>query len=114
MAPVTWSDLAGNGKDRGVLKETGYPVEVYNLVWHRYGQAVVAQLSTQSPFPKYRKIGIDTTIAILLYVALWYIHLHPVMSAIGQRDFRGFGRVTEQKFYTMVFPGCASSFLSRN
>ena len=103
-APVTWRDLAGSRSDRGVLKETGYPAPLFDLVWHRYGGPIVAKLSTQAPFPMYTNIGIPQTVAILLYVAVWYIHLHPVMSAIGQRDFPGFGRVTEDKFYNMVFP----------
>ena len=108
-APIYWRDLSGCGTDRGVHKETGYPTELLNLVWDRYARprrrtGIVDAFRTHGEFTKYADIGIDATVAIMLYVALWYIHTHPVLSVIGQRDFRDFGRVTEQKFYSMVVP----------
>ena len=87
-----------------MLKETGYPAPLINLVWHRYSAPIVAAFQNHNDFAMYVDIGIDVAVAIMLYVALWYIHTHPVLSVIGQRDFRDFGKVTEQKFGRMVLP----------
>ena len=103
-APLHWRDLSGSGTDRGVLKETGYPVGLFDLIWHRYADPIVAAFTNHHAFVKYQKLGIDATVATMLYVALWYIHTHPVLSVIGQREFREFGRVTERKFQDMVLP----------
>ena len=35
---------------------------------------------------------------------MWYIHTHPAVKAIGQRNFSYFGRCTESMYYEMVVP----------
>ena len=104
-APVSWRELAGNRCDSGVLRETGYPAPLLDYIWHKYGQAVTAALSNYTAFLDIADVmDLPQAIAILLYVALWYIHVHPAISTIGQRDWTHFGRVSERKFYDLVVP----------
>ena len=112
-APVLWRDLAGNRRNTGVHVETGYPADLLDYVWHKYGDGIVALPLPQqlSKFYDYHDTGgfgdtsgIDTAISACLYIGLWYIHTHPAVKAIGQRYFTYFGRCTESMYYEMVVP----------
>ena len=105
MTVIFWTEWAHNKRESGVRDDTGYPYQLLELIWDRPAiQNEVSALKLLSPYNLWEDHpgGADTKIALFFYVALWYIHQYPNRRSIGGRDWRYFGRLTDNHFYDYV------------
>ena len=78
---------------------------ILELIWSRKAiQLEVQTLKLLFPYNLWEDHpgGAETKIALFFYVGLWYIHQYPKRRAFAQRDWRHFGRLTENQFYDYV------------
>ena len=82
MAPhVIWTEFSPNRKASGVRHATGYPIEVLEYAWDKYGSALIRAVYRYPGFEVIarardrRKLG--KFVADALFNGLYWIHHYP-------------------------------------
>ena len=98
-----WREFATNGCDSGVLHDTGYSVDVHDVIWQKYSNLLRAYLSAcEIPV-----IFVDELeFAAYYYHARSWIHRYPRWNKNIPSILNNYktGPVSVQKFYAIVVP----------
>ena len=103
MAPhVIWTEFSPNRKASGVRHATGYPIEVLEHAWDKYGSALIRAVYRYPGFEVIarardrRKLG--KFVADALFNGLYWIHHYPSIAGAAWPTPVG------KKFYECVMP----------
>ena len=103
MAPhVIWTEFSPNRKASGVRHATGYPIEVLEHAWDKYGSALIRAVYRYPGFEVIarardrRKLG--KFVAEALFNGLYWIHHYPSIAGAAWPTPVG------KKFYECVMP----------
>jgi hypothetical protein len=97
-----WTDYVANGKASAVIHATGYSVEVLSYAWDKYADELIAMLADlRNPI-----CLSDELVSAYWFLALVFIHQYPRWNKLIPNTLhtRITGRVSVQKFYSIVVP----------
>jgi hypothetical protein len=101
--PILWREFASNKCDSGVLYDTGFRVNVHEVIWDKYSNELKAYLAAAEIPVVFHD---DTEFAAYYYEARRYIYHYP-RSHRSMRAILGnykTGSVGEKDFYRRVVP----------
>ena len=103
IAHVNFLDFSSNGKATGVSFDTGYNLNAVQVVWEKYGRALIRAVKHYKGFRVARSQGacaLEDEVAAAFYCALWYMHQYPTTDGVrGWLFGRSKRQYSKKKFY---------------
>ena len=85
IAHVNFLDFSSNGRATGVKFDTGYNLNAVQVVWEKYGRALIRAVKHYKGFRVARSQGacaLEDEVAAAFYCALWYMHQYPTTDGV--------------------------------
>ena len=111
---VNFLQFSQNGKPSGVRSAIGYPIEVLEFAWRKYGSRLIRAVHRYPGFTVVARsrdrLKLGQRVAESLYNGLYWIHHYPTIAGAAWPTKR---RYTRKMFYDCVMPVCRSCFAYR-
>ena len=102
---VNFLQFSQNGKPSGVRSAIGYPIEVLEFAWRKYGSRLIRAVHRYPGFAVVARsrdrLKLGQRVAESLYNGLYWIHHYPTIAGAAWPTKR---RYTRKMFYDCVMP----------
>ena len=102
---VNFLQFSQNGKPSGVRSAIGYPIEVLEFAWRKYGSRLIRAVHRYPGFTVVARsrdrLKLGKRVAESLYNGLYWIHHYPTIAGAAWPTKR---RYTRKMFYDCVMP----------